>query len=101
MRLTERVNNKRLRVLMRHGIIARPGPRAQNPGTLGSDTRKLPQTLKVRPQDPVQILKVGHPHRSLMNSSFSEYFIFFSYFIFLSVFFLKYQLLVTEINSQH
>ena len=52
-----------------HGVKVGPGP-------WDPRTRDTLQSLKVEPQDPVQSLKVGPPHLSLMNSFFSEYFIF-------------------------
>ena len=61
------------------------------------------QNLKVGSQDPLQSLKVGPPHLSLMNSFFSEYLIAFYLCVFFKydIYKKKYQLRVTEINSQH
>ena len=41
----------------RHGVKVGPGP--QDLGTLGPETRDLPQNLKLGPRDPLQSLKVG------------------------------------------
>ena len=41
----------------RHGVKVGPGP--QDLGTLGPETRDLPQSLKVGPQHLLQSLKVG------------------------------------------
>ena len=51
----------------RHGAKVGPGPRDPRP----------PQSLKVRPQDTLQSLKVGPLHLSLINSFYSEYLMVF------------------------
>ena len=71
-----------------------------------SGTQDPIQNSKVKLQEALRSLKVGPPHISLMNSFFSEYFIaFFYFFIFVSllnkIYTKKYQLWVTDINSQN
>ena len=59
----------RTATLLKRGMVQKWD---QDPGT-----RDPPQSLKVRPQDTLQSLKVGPLHLSLMNSFYSEYLMVF------------------------
>ena len=59
----------RTATLLKRGMVQKWD---QDPGT-----RNPPQSLKVRPQDLLQSLKVGPLHLSLMNLFYSEYLIVF------------------------